>query len=51
MKILTPFLYYIDVYDYRAGNPYLKPEYTTNIELTYSYNKTITTTLYSNIVS
>ena len=48
---INPFLYYIDVYDYRAGNPYLKPEYTTNIELTYNYNKIITTTLYSNIVS
>ncbi|HVW97936.1 MAG TPA: TonB-dependent receptor [Mucilaginibacter sp.] len=48
---INPFLYYVDVYDYRAGNPNLKPEYANNIELTYTYNKTIATTLYTSIIS
>jgi iron complex outermembrane recepter protein len=50
-ELLNPFLYYVDLYDYRSGNPYLKPEYSNNVELTYTYNKTIETTLYSNIIT
>jgi len=48
---LNPFLVYIDKYDFGAGNPSLKPEYTTNIEFTYSHDKTFAATLYSNIIS
>jgi outer membrane receptor protein involved in Fe transport len=48
---INPFLYYIDLYDYRAGNPNLKPEYSNNIELTYDYNKSFTATLYSEIIT
>jgi iron complex outermembrane receptor protein len=48
---LNPFLYYVDRYDYRSGNPYLKPQYTNSIELSYNYNKTLVTTLYSTIIS
>jgi len=48
---LNPFLYYVDRYDYRSGNPYLKPQYTNSIELSYNYNKTLETTLYSTIIS
>jgi iron complex outermembrane receptor protein len=48
---LNPFLYYVDRYDYTAGNPYLKPQYTNSIELSYNYNKTLVTTLYSSILS
>jgi iron complex outermembrane receptor protein len=47
---LNPFLYYVDVYDYTAGNPYLKPEYTNLVELSYTYNKSIVTTLYAHVV-
>jgi iron complex outermembrane receptor protein len=47
---LNPFLYYIDLYDYTSGNPYLKPEYSNLVELSYTYNKTIVTTLYAHIV-
>lgn len=47
---INPFLYYVDVYDYRKGNPNLKPQYTSNIELSYTYNKTFLTTLYSNTI-
>jgi iron complex outermembrane receptor protein len=48
---INPFLYYIDLYDYRAGNPNLKPEYSNNIELSYTYDKSFTATLYSTIVN
>jgi len=48
---LNPFLYYTDPYDYRAGNPYLKPQYSNTVELSYNYNKTLVTTLYSSIVN
>ena len=48
---VNPFLYYIDLYDYRSGNPNLRPEYTTNIELTYSHNKSFAATLYSNVTT
>ena len=48
---INPFLYYVDLYDYRAGNPTLKPEYSNNIELSYSYDKSFIATLYSTIIS
>jgi len=48
---LNPFLYYVDLYDYTAGNPNLKPQYTNSVELSYNYNKTLVTTLYSSIIS
>jgi iron complex outermembrane receptor protein len=47
---INPFLYYIDPYDYRSGNPYLKPQYSDNIELSYNYKKTFLFTLYSQIL-
>jgi hypothetical protein len=48
---VNPFLYYVDLYDYRSGNPNLKPEYSNTIELSHTYNKTIITTLYTSIIS
>ena len=48
---LNPFLYYSDLYDYRAGNPNLKPQYSNTVELSYTYNKTYVVTLYSSIIS
>lgn len=48
---INPFLYYVDPYDYRAGNPNLKPEYSNSVELSHTYNKTIITTLYTSIIS
>jgi len=44
---INPFLYYVDAYDYRAGNPNLLPAYTNTIQLAYAYNKTFITTLYA----
>ena len=48
---VNPFRYYIDLYDYTEGNPKLKPEYSDNIELSYTYNKKFVTTLYSTIIN
>ncbi|PWT70916.1 MAG: TonB-dependent receptor [Bacteroidetes bacterium] len=46
---LNPFLFFLDQYTYQAGNPYLQPQYTDNIELSHTYKGWLTTTLnYSN---
>jgi iron complex outermembrane receptor protein len=42
---LNPFLFFLDQYTYQAGNPYLQPQYTQNIELSHTYKHTLTTTL------
>jgi len=42
---LNPFLFFLDKYTYEAGNPYLKPQYSNNIELTHIYKGWLTTTL------
>lgn len=35
---LNPFLFYLDQYTYKAGNPFLQPEIAWNGEVNYSYN-------------
>jgi outer membrane receptor protein involved in Fe transport len=42
---LNPFIYYLDQFTYSQGNPFLKPQYTNNYELKYTYNKTINVSL------
>lgn len=42
---LNPFQFFIDKYTYGRGNPYLKPQYTNNLELTHTYRGFLTTTL------
>ncbi|MEJ5960923.1 TonB-dependent receptor [Pedobacter immunditicola] len=42
---LNPFVYYVDLYSYQYGNPFLRPQYTNSFELSYSYKKTINATL------
>jgi hypothetical protein len=42
---LNPFMFFIDKYTYEAGNPYLKPQYSNNFELTHIYKGWLTTTL------
>lgn len=42
---LNPFLFFIDKYTYGQGNPYLKPQYSNNVELSHIYKDFITTTL------
>lgn len=34
---LNPFIYYLDQYTYSKGNPFLKPQYTNNLELNYTF--------------
>jgi iron complex outermembrane receptor protein len=42
---LNPFLFFLDQYTYQAGNPYLQPQYTNNVELSHTYKHWLTTTL------
>ncbi len=42
---LNPFLFFLDEYTYQAGNPFLQPQFTNNVELTHTYNGFLTTTL------
>jgi len=42
---LNPFLDFLDLYTYRFGNPFLKPQYTNSFELSYSYKKSLNVTL------
>lgn len=46
---MNPFLFYIDNYTYEAGNPYIRPQYTMNYEVSHTYNNFLVTTInYSN---
>jgi len=45
---LNPFLFFRDKFSYRAGNPFLKPQYTDNIELSYKYRSIFSATLLYN---
>ncbi len=38
---LNPFISYLDIYTYRQGNPFLKPQYTNSFELSYSFKKNL----------
>lgn len=38
---LNPFVSYLDLYSYRFGNPFLKPQYTNSFEMSYSFKKTL----------
>ncbi|AUD05808.1 outer membrane beta-barrel family protein [Spirosoma pollinicola] len=42
---LNPFLSIIDRYAYSTGNPFLRPQFTNNFELSHTYNNFLTTTL------
>lgn len=42
---LNPFTYYLDQYTYSQGNPFLKPQYTNNFELNYTYNQNLNVTV------
>ena len=36
---LNPFVYHLDPYTFQKGNPYLKPQYTNNFELNYTWHE------------
>ena len=42
---LNPFVYYLDQYTYNKGNPFLKPQYTNNVELSYTFKQKYMLTL------
>ncbi|HEX7755763.1 MAG TPA: TonB-dependent receptor [Niabella sp.] len=42
---LNPFVYFLDSLTYGKGNPYLKPQFTNNIELSHTFKRFLTTTL------
>lgn len=43
---LNPFLFYMDQFTYRAGNPFLKAAYTNRIELMYRFKRYFTATAF-----
>jgi iron complex outermembrane receptor protein len=42
---LNPFLFFLDNYTYESGNPFLKPQYTINVEASHTYKGFLNTTL------
>jgi iron complex outermembrane recepter protein len=42
---LNPFVEFLDRYTYEQGNPYLRPQFSHNIELSHTYKGFLTTTL------
>ena len=42
---LNPFLFFLDNYTYQAGNPFLKPQYTNNVELNHTFKGFLNTTV------
>ena len=47
---MNPFTYPMDAYTYYAGNPYLKPTFSYNFDITYSYKSIISVTVDYSIV-
>lgn len=45
-QYLDPFKWYISKYNYAVGNPFLKPSYIHNLELSYTYNNNFQATAY-----
>jgi outer membrane receptor protein involved in Fe transport len=46
---LNPFIFFLDTLSYRQGNPYLRPQYTHNFELSHAFmGRFITTLAYNN---
>lgn len=42
---MNPFMFFIDKYTYGSGNPFLRPQYSNNFELTHIYKGILTTTI------
>lgn len=42
---LNPFLFFLDKYTYQAGNPFIKPQFTNNVEVSHTFKGKLTTTL------
>lgn len=48
---LNPFKTFMTAYTYVEGNPYLEPEYITNIQLSHHYNSSLTSSVFMNVVN
>jgi iron complex outermembrane receptor protein len=48
---LNPFYTFLDLYNYQAGNPYLKPSYSNNIAISHTYDELISTSLFANFTT
>ena len=44
-QALNPFLYQLTSLAYRAGNPFIQPQYTHNVEITHTFKYTLNTSL------
>lgn len=42
---LNPFLFFLDKYTYQSGNPFIRPQYSDNVELSHTFKGFLTTTL------
>ena len=42
---MNPFYFFLDKYTYQVGNPYLKPQFSHNIDLSHTFKGFLTTTL------
>ena len=49
-QALNPFIIFIDKYTYLTGNPFLQPQFSTNIELSHSLKNLLTTTINYSVV-
>ncbi len=47
---MNPYLTFMSAYTYVEGNPYLEPEYITNIELMHRYKNKLTSSLFARII-
>lgn len=47
---LNPFVFIINKYTYQTGNPYFKPQFTWNVELSHTFRQVFSTTLSYNIL-
>lgn len=48
---LNPFKTFMTAYTYVEGNPYLEPEYMTNIQLSHQYKSLITSSIYMKVIN
>lgn len=44
-KSLNPFVYFVDLYTFSQGNPFLNPQYTNTFQLSYNYKKALNISL------
>ena len=42
---MNPFYYFLDKYTYQVGNPYLRPQFSHNIELSHSWNSILNSSI------